>query len=53
MPGKKRKQQERRFLEFDRQSRLTLARAIAENGLTGERKAAALARIAEAEKKGK
>lgn len=49
--GKKRCQWEKDFSQFERKARIEVARAIAEDGLTGERKQKALAKIEEAERK--
>lgn len=51
--GKSKKQRDldQQFLVDSRRAELELARAIAEEGLTGERREKALARIAEAERK--
>lgn len=51
--GKSKQQREldQQFLYESRRAELQLARAIAEEGLTGERRAKALAKIAEAERK--
>lgn len=51
--GKKKREQLQELGTWERQARIELARAIAEDGLTGERKRKTLAKIAEAEKRGK